>query len=123
MEASRPFPGTRPNGFTMVELVIVIGLMAILLAIAVPQFLRAGERGRRASCLANLRHLGDAKEQYAIERRLNTGDPVEYGQLYPGYIRTPRALVCPSGGDYVLGTIGENPVCSKHGGPFSPIDP
>lgn len=107
----------------MIELVIVVGLIAILVAIAVPQFYKAAEASRRAACHANLRLIDEAKEQYCIEHRLNVGDTVGYDQLYPNYIKTPRVLACPSGGDYVLGTLGETPVCSVHGGPYGLVAP
>lgn len=116
-------PRPRIRGFTLIELAIVVGLIAILIAIAVPQFLKSAETSRRAACHANLRQLDDAKQQYCIEHRLNDGDAVAYDQLYPGYIKTPRILACPSGGDYVLGAIGETPLCSEHGGPYGSVSP
>ncbi|MCF7837474.1 MAG: prepilin-type N-terminal cleavage/methylation domain-containing protein, partial [Candidatus Marinimicrobia bacterium] len=62
------------EGFTLVEIMIVVLIIALLAAIAVPSFMRARERSRTSACINNLRQIDSAKEQWAMEEQLNTGD-------------------------------------------------
>ncbi len=75
---SRRHAGATGRGFTLVELLIVIAIVAVLAAILFPLFARAREAGRRTRCLANLRQIGVAFEMYTQdydECFPNTGDP------------------------------------------------
>jgi len=55
------------GGFTLVEIMIVVLIIGILLAVAVPNFLKARENSRTKSCVANLKRICTAKEQWAID--------------------------------------------------------
>ena len=103
------------KGFTLVEIMIVVLIIGILLAIAVPNFIRAREGSRTKSCIANLKHIDSAKEQWAMDNKKSDGDAVTAGALWAagGYIKSQPA--CPSGGTYVVGNIGTNPTCSIAG--------
>ncbi|HET9857078.1 MAG TPA: prepilin-type N-terminal cleavage/methylation domain-containing protein [Chthoniobacterales bacterium] len=67
----------RRAGFTLVEIMIVVAIIALLAAIAVPGFLRARKRSQATSVKNDLRLIDDAIAQYAIETNRNTGDTVE----------------------------------------------
>lgn len=105
------------KGFTLVEIMIVVLIIGILMAIAVPNFIRARENSRRNTCIANLKQIDSAKEQFAMDNRLSTGSAVTMAQLTDatnGYIKG-NAPVCPSGGTYAVNTVGTNPTCTGNG--------
>lgn len=103
------------HGFTLVEIMIVVLIIGILLAIAVPNFIKARESSRTKACVANLKQIDSAKEQWAMDNKAKDGDPVTDGALWAagGYIKSEPE--CPSGGDYTVGNVGTNPSCSTGG--------
>ena len=64
------------TGFTLVEIMIVVAIIALLAAIAVPGFLRARKRSQASRILNDLRMIDSAVDQYAIETSRKTGDVV-----------------------------------------------
>src|SRR5205807_9122834 len=66
----------RPSGLTRVEIVIVVAIIALLAAIAVPGFLRARKRSQASRIINDLRLIDSAVDQYAIETSKKSGDPV-----------------------------------------------
>src|SRR5258708_23877028 len=66
----------RGGGFTLVEIMIVVAIIALLAAIAVPGFLRARKRSQASRILNDLRMIDSAVDQYAIETDRKTGDAV-----------------------------------------------
>ncbi len=97
------------RGFSLVEMMIVILIIAVIMAIAIPNIMHAREAAAARSCVANLRRIDQAKEQYAMESGKRTGDSVEWSDLVPVYIKSRPA--CPLAPTYTLGAIGENPTC------------
>ena len=68
-------PKKFPRGFTLVEIMTVMAIIALLAAIAIPGFLRARKRTQAAIVLDNLRLIDGAKDQYAVEYSKTTGTP------------------------------------------------
>src|SRR5215212_9966406 len=99
------------RGFTLVEIMIVVLIIGILLAIAVPNFVKAREVSRAKSCLSNLRSISYAKEQWAVENKKATTDTPAGTDLYGtgGYIK--QTPLCPAGGDYALNDLANFPTC------------
>ena len=89
------------GGFTLVEIMIVVGIIAMLAAIAVPNFLRARKRSQATRVLEDLRIIDSACDQYAIENNLSTGAAVPWAavQLY----LKQGSMLYSSGGTDVLG--------------------
>ena len=65
-----------PAGFTLVEIMIVVAIIALLAAIAVPGFLRARKRSQASRIINDLRLIDSAVDQYAIENSKSTGNDI-----------------------------------------------
>src|SRR6187549_4008419 len=68
-------------GFTLVEIMIVVAIIALLAAIAVPNFLRARKRSQATAILEELRLIDGAKDQYAIENNLSGAAAITWNQV------------------------------------------
>jgi prepilin-type N-terminal cleavage/methylation domain-containing protein len=104
--------GGRSFGFTLVELLVVIGIIALLVAILVPALSKAREKSRRTACLSNLRSLGQAMFLYAnaFKDRLPNGNAPGKWKHYDGankvmvafardYVNSPGVFHCPQDRD------------------------
>ena len=78
---------TRRGGFTLVEIMIVVAIIALLAAIAVPNFLRARKRSQATRVLEDLRMLDSATDQYAIENNKTSGMNPAFTDL-KNYLKT-----------------------------------
>lgn len=95
-------PGFRRSGFTLVELLVVIGIIALLISILMPALARARESSKRIQCSSNLRQLGYATQMFANENDgsiLGTSSSGWFTRIAP-YLgekngRTVRVLICP----------------------------
>jgi prepilin-type N-terminal cleavage/methylation domain-containing protein len=72
----------RRGGFTLVEIMIVVAIIALLAAIAVPNFVRARKRAQATNMLEELRTIDGAISQYAIEFNLSSGDDVSWNAVH-----------------------------------------
>src|SRR6516225_4957944 len=79
------------GGFTLVEIMIVVAIIALLAAIAVPNFLRARKRSQATRELEDLRLLDSAIDQYAIDNQKSSGDSVSFDDL-KAYLKTGTPL-------------------------------
>ncbi len=107
------YTSKRRRGFTLIEIMIVVLIIAVLLAIAIPNFMKARDTSRAKACVANLRQIDTAKMQWAMDnKKVGTDVPVE-ADLIPTYIK--NALSCPSGGAYTINAVDTNPACPNVG--------
>jgi prepilin-type N-terminal cleavage/methylation domain-containing protein len=79
------------GGFTLVEIMIVVAIIALLAAIAVPGFLRARKRSQATRILNDLRLIDSATDQYAIETNRSTGNGVAVAD-WTSYLKKGSAL-------------------------------
>ncbi len=92
---------SRRGGFTLVEIMIVVAIIALLAAIAVPGFLRARKRSQASRILNDLRMIDAAVDQYAIENNKSSGDTITVAQ-WTTYVKSGTALYLT--GKSLLGT-------------------
>ncbi len=91
----------RRAGFTLVEIMIVVAIIALLAAIAVPGFLRARKRSQASRILNDLRMIDSACDQYAVETNRKTGDVVGVAD-WTNYLKKNSLLY--NSGKSLLGT-------------------
>jgi prepilin-type N-terminal cleavage/methylation domain-containing protein len=92
---------SRRGGFTLVEIMIVVAIIALLAAIAVPGFLRARKRSQASRILNDLRMIDAAVDQYAIETNRSTGNTVAITD-WTNYLKKGSQLY--NTGNSLLGT-------------------
>jgi len=98
----------KTKGFTLVEIMIVVLIIGILMAIAVPNFIKARSNSRLQTVVANLKQIDSAKEQWAMENGKKTGDACASTDVSPTYMKTfPNNT--PVTGTYLPNAIGTNP--------------
>jgi prepilin-type N-terminal cleavage/methylation domain-containing protein len=83
-------PSSR-RGFTLVEIMIVVAIIALLASIAVPNFLRARKRSQATRILSDLRVLDSAIDEYAMENNKTTGTTPAFTDL-KSYLKTGSVL-------------------------------
>jgi prepilin-type N-terminal cleavage/methylation domain-containing protein len=100
-------------GFTLVEIMIVVAIIALLAAIAVPGFLRSRKRSQAAKVLNDLRMIDAAMDQYAIEKGRKTGDPIAV-EDWTSYVKKDTVLYATGqnlfGEDYGTQTVDTLPI-------------
>jgi prepilin-type N-terminal cleavage/methylation domain-containing protein len=110
------------KGFTLVEIMIVVLIIGILMAIAVPNFIKARQNSQDRTCIANLRQIESAKEQWAMEAGAGaTSTPTQaqlVGDATTGFIKVWPT--CPTSGTYTIGDMSTRPTCSVGGGHVLP---
>ena len=101
----------RNSGMTVVEATIVLAILLLLAAIAVPAFIQNAQKKRAAQCAMHLDAVASACRRYAAEERAY---PTNLSSLVPAYLRAVPQ--CPSGGSYSLGAADSSPpICSIPG--------
>ena len=87
----------------------------ILLAAAIPNYVRARVHPCKNSCINNLRQIDGAKEQFALEAKLQPGDQVTEEQI-GAYLKGSAVPKCPGDGTITIGAIGSSSTCSSQEG-------
>ena len=104
----------RAAGFTLVEIMIVVAIIGLLAAIAIPNFVKARGTAQKNACIYNLRQIDGAKEQWALENKKSAGSTTDTTGV-AAYIKGATTPACPAGGSYSYNAVDSSPTCSITG--------
>ncbi len=100
------------RAFTLIEVMIVVLIIGILAAIAVPNFITARSSARQKTCINNLKQIESAKDQWAMETKKSSGDACALTDIAGAGLNLRNTPVCPLGGTYAPNAVGTKPSCS-----------
>ncbi|MCX6967240.1 MAG: prepilin-type N-terminal cleavage/methylation domain-containing protein [Verrucomicrobia bacterium] len=100
---------SRRGGFTLVEIMIVVAIIALLASIAVPNFMRARQRSQATACKMDAKMIDAAREQWAVEKNKKPSDACVWADLKP-YVKDNSPLYANGGNDTLGNAITYTPL-------------
>jgi competence protein ComGC len=115
-QGEAPAPRQRTDPGLVVRLVIYALIVLVLAAIMIPNFVRARTVTCKNACVANLRQIDGAKQQWALEQKKKPHE-VPTSDDVAAFLKNRTLPTCPGGGKYTMNAISVNPSCSLAEGP------
>ena len=99
-------------GFTLAETMIVVSIIGLVAGIAIPNLVQARAKGRKHTCIANLRQIDNAKTTWGADQGKAPGSSPADADLFGKNTYLLSKPICPSGGNYELQPLAQPPICS-----------
>jgi prepilin-type N-terminal cleavage/methylation domain-containing protein len=113
----------KKRGFTLVEIMIVVAIIGLLAAIAIPNFVRARTTSQMNACINNLRLIDSAEQQWALEQHQGAAATPQGTDLQPylGHGSAGELPTCPAdsaatpsfGSSYTINSVSAKPQCAQ----------
>jgi prepilin-type N-terminal cleavage/methylation domain-containing protein len=111
----------RARGFTLIEIMIVTGILGLLSALMIPFYVHSRRESRRSLCVNNLRVIEYAKQQLATSSQsLAEAYVPAMSELFP-YFKGAGTPICREGGTYNVNAISNDPTCSLSLSPYGHV--
>jgi prepilin-type N-terminal cleavage/methylation domain-containing protein len=109
---------SRKHGFTLIEIMIVVAIIGLLAAIAIPNFVHARTQAQNNACINNLRQIDGAKQEWALENKQGAAASPTSSNIQPYMGRGSSGSLpsCPLtngfANSYTIGNLSTAPVCA-----------